>query len=36
MAYADCFMLIGLALTLAIPGVFLLSRARPGEGGAAH
>ena len=36
MAYADCFTLIGVALVLAILGVFFLSRARPGAGGAAH
>jgi len=37
MAYADCFMLIGLALVVAIGGVFFLARARPGgPGGAAH
>jgi DHA2 family multidrug resistance protein len=33
MAYADCFFLIGAALTLAIGLVFLLARARPGGGG---
>jgi MFS transporter, DHA2 family, multidrug resistance protein len=37
MAYADCFMLIGVVLVLAIGGVFFLARTKPGgAGGAAH
>jgi hypothetical protein len=37
MAYADCFFLIGVALTLSIGGAFFLSRARSGAAaGDAH
>jgi DHA2 family multidrug resistance protein len=36
MAYADCFLLIGILLGVSVIGTAFLQRARPGGGGAAH